>query len=416
MRLLELIEQDHRKGLLAHTGDQGIRFAAGAAVAADDLGGGLGTLKFAHIEANEAIGRAEQILRRRLGELRLAGTRRAREQQYANRLAGIVEARLQHGDTLDDGRDGLVLADHPGAEVGPDLAEVDALLIVEDADRQAGQLRQGGDYVAGLDVRTAALARPVRREADQVDGGTGKIARTHVLARRAQRRVDRAWLELEARLAGQSLNQTLRQCRRALLVLRFEANDFQQAAQGRAELQEPRHVLGRNLGPHQEPPGLDGGKDLIENAGRLALVRAAARELQDVGNVPDQLLAHGRFFDGALNAALELAEPLLARHQIGAPCLENRPAAPRQPARQELQKRGLSDPGLPADDERTHRRQLGARLRSVQRLAPLVEVDQELIVLASPTRTDRTIRESRGRRCSFAGYRAGRSAPWPWDG
>src|SRR5690349_5102544 len=101
MRLLELVEQHYRKWLLAHTRDQRIGFAAGAAVA-NDLGRGLGTLKLAHVEANKAVGRGEQILRRRLGQLGLAGTRRAREQQNADRLTGVVEACLQHGDTLDD--------------------------------------------------------------------------------------------------------------------------------------------------------------------------------------------------------------------------------------------------------------------------------------------------------------------------
>ena len=39
----------------------------------------------------------------RLGELGLAGAGRAGEQEHADRLAGIVEAGLQHGDAVDDG-------------------------------------------------------------------------------------------------------------------------------------------------------------------------------------------------------------------------------------------------------------------------------------------------------------------------
>ena len=66
----------------------------------------------------------------------------AGKQEHADRLAGIVEAGLEHGDALDDGRDGLVLADDAGGEVVPDRGEVDALVVVEDRDRQARELGQ----------------------------------------------------------------------------------------------------------------------------------------------------------------------------------------------------------------------------------------------------------------------------------
>ena len=54
-----------------------------------------------------------------LGELGLAGAGRAREQEHADRLAGIVQPGLEHGDAIDHALDGFVLADHAAGEERP---------------------------------------------------------------------------------------------------------------------------------------------------------------------------------------------------------------------------------------------------------------------------------------------------------
>src|SRR5215470_1977242 len=98
MRLLELVEQYDRERLLAHAADQRVGLARHAA--AEDVGSRLGRLKLAHVEPDHALGRAEQILGRGLGELGLAGTGRAGKQKDTDRPAWIVEAGFEHGDAL----------------------------------------------------------------------------------------------------------------------------------------------------------------------------------------------------------------------------------------------------------------------------------------------------------------------------
>ena len=65
--------------------------------------------------------------------------------------------------------DGLVLADDAGGEVAADGGEIDALVAVEDRDRQAGELRQGLDDVARRDGGAAALGRATDAELDEVE-------------------------------------------------------------------------------------------------------------------------------------------------------------------------------------------------------------------------------------------------------
>ena len=83
--------------------------------------------------------------------------------------------------------------------------------------------------------------------------------------------------------------------------------------------------VGARFRPHDQPARQRSPAGSDRGCSRLSLMRAAARELQDVGDVPDQLLG-GCELLGRLDAPLELAEPLLARHQVGAAGLEHGPA------------------------------------------------------------------------------------------
>ena len=77
-----------------------------------------------------------------LGEFGLAGAGRPGEQKDADRLAGIVEAGLEHGDAIDDRPDRLVLAEHARIEEFAHRREIELLPGIENRQRQAGELRQ----------------------------------------------------------------------------------------------------------------------------------------------------------------------------------------------------------------------------------------------------------------------------------
>jgi hypothetical protein len=126
------------------------------------------------------------------------------------------------------------------------------------------------------------------------------------------------------------------------------------------------------------------GRILIQNAGALALMSAAAGELEEVGHVPDELLLDRDLLDHLADAALELTEPYLARHEIGAARLEHAPIGAGETLGQELQKRGLAHQLLAAHQERAHRRLQQRGLGGGERRVPAVRFDQALRLLRIP--------------------------------
>ena len=76
----------------------------------------VGGLELAHVEADHPLHRAEQEFGDCLGELGLAGAGRAGEQKHPDRLVGIVQPGLEHGDAVDHRLDRLVLTDHARGE------------------------------------------------------------------------------------------------------------------------------------------------------------------------------------------------------------------------------------------------------------------------------------------------------------
>src|ERR1700726_4109687 len=66
MGLLELVQQHDREGVLAHPMNKGLRFSIKATA---DKMPKIGGLKFTHVQPNEPLHRAEQILGRGLRKL-----------------------------------------------------------------------------------------------------------------------------------------------------------------------------------------------------------------------------------------------------------------------------------------------------------------------------------------------------------
>src|SRR5262249_21858781 len=109
MRFLELVKKNDSKGLFSDPLDErvGVRPIA---IAAENSGRRFSRLKLAHVETSHAIGRTEEKLSERLGQLGFASSGRSHEEKDADRTPRIHEARLQHGNPVDDRIDSFALA------------------------------------------------------------------------------------------------------------------------------------------------------------------------------------------------------------------------------------------------------------------------------------------------------------------
>jgi hypothetical protein len=110
VRLLELVEEHDLEGLRTH----GIDEASGGSLAIripHELHEAAVVLELREIEAEHPVGAAEEPLRERARRLRLAHARRTHEEEGAERPAGIVQARLEERDRLEEGLDRGGLSD-----------------------------------------------------------------------------------------------------------------------------------------------------------------------------------------------------------------------------------------------------------------------------------------------------------------
>ena len=357
--------------------------------AAENLGRRVRRLELAHVEADHALLRAEQELGERLGELGLAGAGRAGEQEHADRLAGIVEARLQHGDAVDDGADRLVLADDARGKIAAHGGEIDALAVVEDAGRQPRELCQGLDDVARRDGRAGALRGAIDAELQQIERGTGQAGGGQVLACRGDGGVDGGGLDLDAIGRRDGARDIAGQLFGLVRLHRLEAGDLEGAAERGAQAHDARGSGGRGFRPYDQAAGGDGREDLIEDAGCLPLVGAAEGDLQDVGDVPDDFLGGGELLDGALDAPLELAEPFLSGHQVGTAGFEDAPAKPFEPAAEQLEERGLADAHFAAHQQRARMRAEHVRSGFCERIGPVRRLDEDVVGGGLPEAAER---------------------------
>ncbi len=181
---------------------------------------------------------------------------------------------------------------------------------------------------------------------------------------------------VDGEIAGKARGHTVRERRRLFDFHGIHAHGLEGRADARVEAQELGHAGGRAFRPDDEPPCGDGRHDLVEDARRLALVRAAQRDLQEVGDVPDQLLLDGELVDRALDAAFEFAEPFLPGHEIGAARLEHEPAVRGEALCQQVIERGLADAMLARDQQRTDRFLARRRLGAGQGFLPAFGLDR----------------------------------------
>src|SRR5215213_2777279 len=123
MSLLEFVEEDDGEGLLADEVDEG-RAVARLVRLAEYSPLRLTRLELAHVEADHALGRAEEELGERLGDLGLARPRRPREEEDALRARRVRQPGLDHRDALDETFDGLGLTQHAPLEEGAQAREV----------------------------------------------------------------------------------------------------------------------------------------------------------------------------------------------------------------------------------------------------------------------------------------------------
>ena len=215
VRFLELVEQDDGERLLAHALDRANRLGRAAAVLPRILPIESGVWNSLMSSRIMPLDRAEQKFGHRLGELGLAGAGRTGEQKDADRLVGIVQAGLEHGDAVDDRVDRLVLADHARGEEIAHRFEVELLPGVEDRDRQAGELRQRFQHAARRD-RLVRHRRRARGQLEHEQRRARQAAGAEVLRRRCRARPGRTRdrNRMFARLghAGDARRSRERQC------------------------------------------------------------------------------------------------------------------------------------------------------------------------------------------------------------
>ena len=112
----------------------------------------LGCLVLAHVESDQPVRGAEEELRQRFRDLRLAGAGGADEEEDAERAARIGEAGLDEGDPVDEAFDRLRLAEHAALEERAHVLEAKRSGGVENGQRQPRQRRERGEDVAGGEV------------------------------------------------------------------------------------------------------------------------------------------------------------------------------------------------------------------------------------------------------------------------
>ena len=228
----------------------------------------------------------------------------------------------------------------------------------------------------GSIIAVAALRGPADRELQEIEAGAGEARRAQILPGRRERRVDAPGIDLELQRVRELAGELPSEVAGLVGLERIEAVDVEDAAQRRAQPEQTARARRGGFGPYDEPARGDRRKDLIEDARGLTLVGAAQRDLQDVGDVPDELLGDRELLDGALDPPLELAEPLLSRHEIGPARLEHCPSLAVEPPGEQAQKRRLADPSLSARQQRAGRRLARGCLRRLQRVLPGVGLDQ----------------------------------------
>ena len=250
MRLLDLVEQQHRVRLLGDgLGQQPALVESDIARGrADQPRHGVTLHVLGHVEAHQLDAQREGQLPSHLG---LAYARGAREQERADGLLGSCQTRTRH---LDGGRqclDGRILAEHHVLQVALQILQLAAVVAADRGGRDAGYLGDDGldvglaDHFLGLVTRQHPLSRTGL--VDHVDGLVGQVTIGDVLGRQLGRRRERrtgvadAVVLLEVALqAAQDLH--------GLLHRRLDHVDLLEAPRQRMILLEDAAIFGERGG------------------------------------------------------------------------------------------------------------------------------------------------------------------------
>src|SRR5690349_21710434 len=120
MRLLDLVEEHDRERLFAYARRE-LTVARVRAANEALRGPRIGVL--AHVEAHEALLRAEQQMREAARELGLADAGRSDEEERRERFVGGLELRLDRAQRLGDATHGELLPDEARAQLADELVD-----------------------------------------------------------------------------------------------------------------------------------------------------------------------------------------------------------------------------------------------------------------------------------------------------
>ena len=151
VRLLDLVEQDHRVGAPAHRLGQlpALVVADVAGRRADQARDRVLLHVLGHVDADDRLLGVEHELGQRPRQLGLADAGRAEEQEAADRPVRVGEAGPRAAQRVGDGLDRLVLADHAVVEALLHLDQLLDLALEQTADRDPGPLADDlGDVLA----------------------------------------------------------------------------------------------------------------------------------------------------------------------------------------------------------------------------------------------------------------------------
>ena len=107
----------------------------------------MALLVLRHVDADDGLLVAVEVLRQRLGEFRLAHARRPQEDERPDRLVGVLEARPGAPHRLRHGPHRLVLVDEAAVQLLLHPQQPRLLLLGEFGDRDAGPARQDLGHV-----------------------------------------------------------------------------------------------------------------------------------------------------------------------------------------------------------------------------------------------------------------------------
>ena len=149
MRLLDLVKKNNRE-LLATDGLRELSAVLEANVSgrrADEARNRELLHVFGHVEPHHRVLVIEELLRQRLGELRLADARGTQEQERADRTLTVLDAGARTDHRVRNRIDRLVLSDHPLVQ---DLREPHQLLAFALDELGDGNPRPARDHLGDL--------------------------------------------------------------------------------------------------------------------------------------------------------------------------------------------------------------------------------------------------------------------------